>query len=187
MPQVTFYNCFYPSIQAHTIRSTGQTRSSATLNVSIILLTEFRSVISLICSWHVVRRSSLAESLLCWVWHSRASDLRSSGLLHKKYRQKSYFSDILTLEDWTERLSRNVGKELPLHAAKEPWKEHISSITRRKPAVTHRRDCFYLFESVGTSLADANRLQDTPTWNDNIKYHNEGTESKNVNKIQMAK
>jgi len=43
-----------------------------------------------------------------------------------------------------------------------------------------------LFESVGTGLAGANRLQDTPSWKDNIKYHNEETESKNVNKIQLA-
>jgi len=43
-----------------------------------------------------------------------------------------------------------------------------------------------LFESVGTGLACANRLQDTPRRKDNIKYHNEGTESKNVNKIQLA-
>jgi hypothetical protein len=31
--------------------------------------------------------------------------------------QEEGFLDFLTLEDWTDRSSRNVGKELPLHAA----------------------------------------------------------------------
>jgi hypothetical protein len=34
-----------------------------------------------------------------------------------KKSKKNFFLDILTLEDGTERLSRNVGTELPLYAA----------------------------------------------------------------------
>jgi hypothetical protein len=29
--------------------------------------------------------------------------------------------------------------------------------------------------------------KDTPRWKDNVKYPHEGTESKNVNKIELAK
>jgi len=43
-----------------------------------------------------------------------------------------------------------------------------------------------LFESAGTGLAGANRLEDIPRRKGNIKYHNEGKEGKNVNKIQLA-
>jgi hypothetical protein len=35
----------------------------------------------------------------------------------KKSKKKSFFLDFLTLEDGTDRLSRNVGIELPLNAA----------------------------------------------------------------------
>jgi hypothetical protein len=45
--------------------------------------------------------------------------------------------DFLTLEDGTDRLSRNVGTELPLNAALYPRRAQISSTWRRKPEITH--------------------------------------------------
>ena len=42
----------------------------------------------------------------------------------------------LTLEDGTDKLFRNVGKELPLLAAQQPRRTQFSSTVRRKPEVT---------------------------------------------------
>ena len=39
------------------------------------------------------------------------------------------------VEDGTERVSRNFGKELPLLAAKEPRRVQFSCISRRKPEI----------------------------------------------------
>jgi hypothetical protein len=36
---------------------------------------------------------------------------------NKSFSSSRIFLDFLTLEDGTDRLSRNIGKELPLHAA----------------------------------------------------------------------
>jgi hypothetical protein len=44
----------------------------------------------------------------------------------------------MTLEDGTDRLSRNVCKEMPLHAAQYPSKGRISLVSRRKPEITHK-------------------------------------------------
>jgi hypothetical protein len=49
--------------------------------------------------------------------------------------QGSFF-DFLTLEDGTDRLSRNVGIELPLGAAYCPRRAKISSTPRQKPELT---------------------------------------------------
>jgi hypothetical protein len=42
-------------------------------------------------------------------------------------------SDLLSIEDGTDRLYRSVGKELPLYAAYYPRRTHISSTSQRKP------------------------------------------------------
>jgi hypothetical protein len=46
------------------------------------------------------------------------------------------FSDILTLENGTDTLSRNVGKGLPLDTALYCRRAQISSASRRKPEIT---------------------------------------------------
>jgi hypothetical protein len=43
----------------------------------------------------------------------------------------------LTLEERTDRLSSNVGKGLPLHAAKPPRGAQVSSTWQWKPEITH--------------------------------------------------
>jgi len=48
-----------------------------------------------------------------------------------------FFLDFLKIEDGTGRLSRNVGKVIPLRAAQYPRRAHISSTSRRKPDITH--------------------------------------------------
>ena len=45
--------------------------------------------------------------------------------------------DFLTLENGTDRLSRNVGKELPPLAAVEPIRPQFSDTSRRKPEIAH--------------------------------------------------
>jgi len=45
------------------------------------------------------------------------------------------FLEFLTLEDGADRLSRNVGKELPLYAAQHPRTAQIPSTLRRKPEI----------------------------------------------------
>jgi hypothetical protein len=42
---------------------------------------------------------------------------------------------LLTREDGTDMLSRNVGKELPHDVAQYPRRAQISSTTRRKPEI----------------------------------------------------
>jgi hypothetical protein len=49
-----------------------------------------------------------------------------------------FFLDILTLEDGTDMLSRNVGKRLPLDAALYRRRAQISSASRRKREITER-------------------------------------------------
>ena len=46
----------------------------------------------------------------------------------------------MTVEDETDKLSRNVGKELPLFVASQPRRAQISSNSRRKLEIT----CFFL-------------------------------------------
>ena len=41
------------------------------------------------------------------------------------------------LEDGTDRLSRNIGKELPINPEYEITGEQISSTSRREPEMTH--------------------------------------------------
>jgi len=43
--------------------------------------------------------------------------------------------DFLTIEDGTDRLYRNIGKELPLYAASYSRRAHISSTSQRKPEI----------------------------------------------------
>jgi len=51
-----------------------------------------------------------------WHWPFRDSfSVPSSGV--KKSKKKTFFLDFLNLEDGTDRLTRNVGTELPLYAA----------------------------------------------------------------------
>jgi hypothetical protein len=56
------------------------------------------------------------------------------------------FLDSLILEDGTDRMYENVGKELPLYAAKYPRRGQISSTSRRKS-----NDMIYLLTSIGLS------------------------------------
>jgi len=42
----------------------------------------------------------------------------------------------LAPEDYTDRLSRNVGKDLPQHAAKQPRRAQILYTLRQKPEIT---------------------------------------------------
>jgi hypothetical protein len=49
----------------------------------------------------------------------------------------AFILDSLTVEDGTDRLSRNVGTELPLNTAHCPRRDQVSSTSRRKPGVTH--------------------------------------------------
>jgi hypothetical protein len=46
------------------------------------------------------------------------------------------FLDFLILKDGTDRMYENVGKELPLYAAKYPRRGQISSTLRRKSNIT---------------------------------------------------
>jgi len=50
---------------------------------------------------------------------------------------KGFLFGYATLEEGTDRLSRNVGKELTLLAAREPRTAQFSSTSRRKPVITH--------------------------------------------------
>jgi hypothetical protein len=50
------------------------------------------------------------------------------------------FFDFLTLEDWTCLLSRSVGKELPLYAAKYSRRAQISYTAWQKLEITHWSD-----------------------------------------------
>jgi len=56
------------------------------------------------------------------------------------YRQnlQGLSSIFFTLEDGTHRLSRNVGKELPLYAAKNHFTRRIMAIPRRRFGTTYR-------------------------------------------------
>jgi len=42
-----------------------------------------------------------------------------------------------TLDDWTDRLSWNAGKELPLLAARQPRRMQFSSTSKLKPEIMH--------------------------------------------------
>jgi hypothetical protein len=56
----------------------------------------------------------------------------------KMYEDKqAFFFGFLVLEGGTDRLSQNVGKELPLNAAQHLRRTQISSTPRRKPETTH--------------------------------------------------
>jgi hypothetical protein len=46
-------------------------------------------------------------------------------------------------EDGTDRLSRNVRKDLPLYAEYCPRREQSSSISQRKPEIMHRTSSFF--------------------------------------------
>ena len=48
----------------------------------------------------------------------------------------SFTVKTLTVEDETDRLSRNVGKKLPFYAAYNPKRAQISFTPRRKPEIT---------------------------------------------------
>jgi hypothetical protein len=56
---------------------------------------------------------------------------------------KSLILDFFTHEDGTNSFSRNVDKQLPLHAAKQPRRAQLSYTSRRKPEITQGK--FYLF------------------------------------------
>jgi hypothetical protein len=49
----------------------------------------------------------------------------------------AFFSDCLALEDGTDRLTRNVGNELPIYIAGNPRRWQISYAPRWKPEITH--------------------------------------------------
>jgi hypothetical protein len=53
-------------------------------------------------------------------------------LKSQEIQEESFFLDFLTLEDETDRLHRNIGKELPLYAALYPRGAQISSTSRWK-------------------------------------------------------
>jgi len=48
---------------------------------------------------------------------------------------RSHLQGSKTLDDGTDSLSRNHGKELPLHSVKHPRNAQFSSTSRRKPAI----------------------------------------------------
>jgi len=54
----------------------------------------------------------------------------------RNQRRKAFSFDSLTLEDETDRLSRNVGKELSLYAAQFPRRAQISCTSRQKSEIT---------------------------------------------------
>jgi hypothetical protein len=50
---------------------------------------------------------------------------------------KEFFLDYLTLEDGTDRLSRNMRAELPSYVAKNPKRAQTSFTPRQNPGSTH--------------------------------------------------
>jgi hypothetical protein len=66
-----------------------------------------------------------------------------------------------TLEDGTDRLFRNVGKELPFYATYNPEREEIYFAFRQKPEITHTLILFMPrdgFENVTLNCAIAKAI-----------------------------
>jgi hypothetical protein len=78
---------------------------------------------------------------------------------------------LLTLEDGTDWLSRNVGTELPLNAASYSRRAQISSTSRRKPEITHRRPGLGCDQRLGTTdLVPLLRHSTTHTHTHTVTY-----------------
>ena len=60
----------------------------------------------------------------------------------RSQRRKPFFFYFLTFEDGTDRLSRNVGKELSLYVTQFPTRAQISFISRQKPGISQSPDIF---------------------------------------------
>ena len=52
---------------------------------------------------------------------------RCFGTTYRSYLQRSRIQESLTLEDGTDRLCRNIGKEIPVDAASKPRRAQFSS------------------------------------------------------------
>jgi hypothetical protein len=68
------------------------------------------------------------------------------GPMNIKFTLSPLFLDFLTLEDGTDRLSRNVGKELPPYAAQYARTAQNSSTSRPESEVT-QVSCCILYNS----------------------------------------
>jgi hypothetical protein len=68
---------------------------------------------------------------------------------HNQIDGKQYFFflflDFLTLEDGTDTLSQNVGKQLPHNTALYPRRVQISSTSQQKPEITEHRSQYLVF------------------------------------------
>ena len=64
----------------------------------------------------------------------------------------AFFLDCLTLQDWTDRLSRNVGKKTPIYAALTSHKSKYLIDTAVEACSHATDDCFFWDETLRGAL-----------------------------------